>query len=236
MKTVAPFAVSRFSAQIPSVDLYGPVHKGLRHALSTLLVRMGQASFAEAGPVVALLEDLGAVLALAVRHVEHEEEHIHPALEARSPGASASLAYEHDEHDRDVAELRALAAALRGAPPAARPAFGRTLYLAYSQFVSDTLAHMTEEERVIMPLLESLYSTEELQAIHERIVTNIRPGEMLSFLKIMLPAVSREERAAMLAGPKASMPDEAFEAILATARPTLSADDWEDLTARLAAA
>lgn len=227
---------SRLAAELPVVDLYGPVHKGIRWALSGLLVRMGTTSFTERAETEAVLSELGSLLSLCIKHLEHEQAHLHPAIEARRPGATSDLSVEHEEHERSVADLRALAAALAAAPESARPALGRSLYLTFAYFVAETLAHMCNEEENAQRLLEELYTVDELHALHGELLASIRPGEMLAWLRIMLPSVTREQRAGMLAGAKASMPPEAFEAILETARPTLSADDWEDLSARLLAA
>ena len=68
-------------------DIYGPIHKGLRLAHGELLRRMGRADF-DAGVEAGLLADLRTHLELASKHLAHEEGVIHPALEARTPGAT----------------------------------------------------------------------------------------------------------------------------------------------------
>jgi hypothetical protein len=47
---------------------------------------------------------------------------------------------------------------------------------------------MAEEEEVMQPLFEELYTTEELLEIHARLIASIGPEEMLASMRIMLPA------------------------------------------------
>ncbi len=222
--------------RLPKVDLYGPVHKGIRWALSSLLTRMGAVDFTDCGRVAALLDDLDGVLYLCESHVAHEDRHVHPFIEAKLPGGSERLAADHRAHERGIVELRALATALTGSKPPAAAAAGRALYLAFSRFVAETLAHMAEEESVTEPLLEQYATLEELAALHEAILTSIGPDEMLAFTRVMIPANGRDVRIGMLSGAKAAMPPEAFLMLLRSFRPQLEASEWLDLATSLGVA
>jgi len=228
-----PNAETADAPRLPRVDLYGPVHKGLRWALTTLLGRMGATDFAAGAKVPELLDDLDGVLYLCASHVEHEERHLHPAIERRCPGRTADLAAEHRTHDRDMAELRALAQALVTGPATSWPATGRALYLRFSRFVADTLDHMLEEELVVEPLLEQLYTQKELEALHHELLASIGPDEMLAFTRVMVPANGIDVRVAMLSGARAAMPAAAFVEVLRACRPALADDEWRELVARL---
>ncbi len=221
---------------LPQVDLYGTVHKGLRLALCSLLTRMGSTDFSDPHRVAAVLDDLEGVLYLCESHIAHEEAHIHPAVDRKRPGFTSTLVAEHADHDSSIRELRALAGAVAAAPTASNAAFGRALYLRFSSFVSENLAHMVEEETEVEALLSSLFSTAELTAIHEALIGSIGPDEMVAFLRVMVPASSPEGRFALLSGPRAAMPPAAFEALLRSFRPSLEEADWRDLTSRFAVA
>ena len=127
-------------------DLYAPIHKGLRLALSDLLVRLGRADFADAAATAGLLAALRRQLVLSAGHLHHEEVEIHTVLEARAPGSTLTLEADHDHHRRAFVTLEAAIAAVEAAPPAERAAPARELYLAFSQFVAADFAHMAEEE------------------------------------------------------------------------------------------
>ncbi len=217
-------------------DLYGPVHKGIRFALTQLLVRLGSTDFADAEAAALMVIAVRAQLALSASHMAHEEAHIHIPLRARSAAACVMVDYQHDHHRQRFVELEALLARMETAPAAARPALGRDLYLAFSLFVSEDLQHMHEEETVTLPLLQRLFTDAELMAMEQAIVSAIPGPEMITWMRVMLPAMSRPERGLMLAHMRADAPEAAYEAVLLhAARPTLTDADWSDLMDRLAA-
>lgn len=216
-------------------DLYGPIHKGLRLALSDLLVRIGRTDFT-APEGAETLAALRAQLVLSEEHLRHEEDYIHGALELRRPGAAAVLESQHRHHDETFIALRRLIETLETAPAAGKPAAARALYLAFSRFVADDLAHMAEEETVVLPLLHDLFSDAELQEIEGSLVASLRPEDNLAYLRLMLPAGAPDERFAFLSFVKAHAPAEAFEAIMSfAARPSLSEAEYARLSERLAA-
>lgn len=217
-------------------DLYGPVHKGLRLAATDLMIRLGRVDPLDAEALNGALDQLAAHLALAAAHLDHEETHIHPALAGRNPAAAARLSSQHADHRTAFAELDRLIGAAERAGPADAAARTRELYLAFSAFVADDLTHMHEEETITWPLLCALFTDEQLAEIEMNIISSLSPQENVGFMRLMIPAMNRQERAALLGGMKASAPAEAFAAVLeGAARPTLSADEFDDLGRALAA-
>ncbi|HYD99671.1 MAG TPA: hemerythrin domain-containing protein [Alphaproteobacteria bacterium] len=226
--------MSTETAACATYDFYAPIHKGLRAASTQLLVRIGATDFADPAATAALLGALRRQLALAAAHLEHEDRHIHAALEARAPGASGTLESQHDDHRAGFAELAGLIAGIEAAGPAARPALGHRLYLAYSRFVAEDFEHMAEEETVVLPELQRLFSDAELMAIEGAILAEIEPPEMMEYMRLMLPAMNRTERAGLLGLMRQGAPPEAFAAVLDhAARPLLPPEEWRDLAARL---
>ena len=214
----------------PRFDLYGPIHKLMRAELTGLLVRMGTIDFGKESAATRIVGELEAVLVACEEHIEHEARFVHPHLAARLPNALEKIDAGHDEHARFVTELRAQMSAVTAASsPELRALAGRTLYLHYSAFVADTLAHMVEEERVLQPLVHRTFTDEELLAIHGAIIASMSPEETFRTLGGMIPAVNGPERAAILGGMRASAPPEAFDAFVAMLRPRLDAEAWSEL-------
>lgn len=215
-------------------DFYGPIHKGLRLGLSQLLLRLGSQDFTDEAGTAALLADLRGQLALSAAHLEHEENHLHKALDARLPGAARTLEDQHRGHQTRFAQLARLTAAVEAAPIAERPAHGHRLYLAFSAFVAEDFHHMHEEEVVTGPILQRLFSDEDLQAIEMTIIASLTPDENIAYMRLMLPAMTPAERAALLSGMKAGAPAEAFAAVIElAAKPTLKARDFDRLADEL---
>jgi hypothetical protein len=223
---------SPVDARPPAVhDFYGPIHKGLRFALCGLLTRLGAVDPADGPAVAAVLADLRLQLSISAEHLDHE---------ARAPGASRALAQDHAHHRASFVALRAAMAAVEATEPRG-PALHR-LYLAFSRFVAEDLAHMAEEEEVTLPVMQALFTDEELLAIEGRIQAGIPPEALLTYARIMAPAAHPGERLAMLAGVREGMiregaPPEAFAVLLAHGvRPVLADADWDALAAGLGVA
>jgi hemerythrin-like domain-containing protein len=208
-------------------DIYGPVHKGLRHAHSQLITRLGQADYA--GDVRQLTADLRAHLAIAAKHLGHEETFIHAALEAAAPGSISALNQEHQQHRVRLAELGVMIEALESAA-AGREAHGRMLYLAFAAFVAEDLEHMRHEETETWPLLCALFTDEQLADIEMRIIATLTPEDNIAMMRMMLPAMSPTERIGLLSGMKAGAPPEAYAAVIeGAARPSLPDHDFAEL-------
>lgn len=225
-------------------DFYGPIHKGLRLALSGLLVRIGTTDFGRPSSVIAaidhattiatLIADIRFQMILSHSHLKHEDEFLHTALDARMPGASKRLEAQHNDHDASFAAIEAALVAIETAPVDERPVRGRDLYLAFARFLAEDIEHMNEEETVTQPLLHALFTDAEIAEIERRLIASIPPAKMMGYMKIMIPAMDPAQRAEFLAGVRAGAPAEAFQAVIAhAARPTLSNDDWADLSDRL---
>jgi len=212
-------------APAPRHDIYGPIHKGLRRAHAELMGRLGWADWrADQAP---LLADLREHLRLGAKHLAHEEAHIHPALDARAPQAAARLDHQHGHHRARFAEVEHR---LRVVEAGGGPEAGRALYLEFAQLVSEDLAHMHEEETTTWPRLCALFTDEELIGMEMAIISSLTPEDTIAFMRIMIPAMNRDERAGMLGGMKAGAPPEAFAAVFEHAvRATLGANDLEDL-------
>ena len=215
-------------------DIYGPVHKGLRLAHATMTVRLGATDWSQLDAKV--LSDLREHIGTLARHLAHEEAYIHPALQSRDPGAVSMLAEDHERHRARFVVLAAQIDALEKASHADRPQLGRALYLGYTQLVAEDLAHMHEEETVVWPCLCAHFDDAELREIEMRIIGELEPQQVIEFMRLMIPAMSRPERAALLVEMKSGAPAEAFAAVLEmAARQTLSHSDFADLEARLPA-
>ncbi|MFN3946025.1 MAG: hypothetical protein ACK4K7_13960 [Allosphingosinicella sp.] len=212
-------------------DIYGPIHKGLRLALSDLLVRLGRADFADRAGSEGLLADLRRQMQLSADHLKHEEHEIHAALEARVPGAAARLEQDHDHHRDTFVEMEEAIRRVEAAEgEAERRALGRHLYLRFSRFAAEDFAHMAEEETVTLPLLHAHFTDEELIDIEARIIASCTPEDNLAYLRIMIGGMNRPERVHFLGFMRHSAPPEVFEATMNfAARPTLDPADYRHL-------
>lgn len=215
-------------------DVYGPVHKGLRKAQGELLTAIGCASFDDEAECGAVLGRLRQILELASLHLSHEDKFVRTAINERSDAGTEVIDAQHKEHRGAFTQFEDLATEIERATGPHRISLGRKLYTDLAEYMSEDLEHMNEEETETWPLLCSLYSDEELMQLEGQIIGSLTPEQSMAFMSIMIPAINKSQRGALLGGIKANAPAEAFNAIMEhAAQPNLSSDDFADLSGRL---
>jgi len=220
----------------PRFDMYLGIHKALRSFMGETLVRVGRVDVGDVHDLSTALDQVDALLTLCLSHIRHENDFVHPAIEARQPGGAARTGGDHLEHRDSIDALRAEVSALRGAAAPARPALAHRLYHHLSLFVAENLQHMHIEETANNAALHAAYSDAELSEIHDRLVATIAPPEFVLVARWMVPALNPMERAGLLRGVQAQTPPEAFLGLLAGVRPHLDACGWDKLANTLGVA
>jgi hypothetical protein len=204
------------------LDLYAHIHKALRLFMSDTLQQLGRLDADDPLDLAAGLAQLDALLDAAHHHVEKENRFVHPAIEARRAGASATIEAEHEAHLDSIAALRAESAALRALPSAAA---AQRLYRRFAAFVADNFEHMAVEESRHNQALWAAYTDAELMELHGRIMASIGPREMSETLRWMIPALTPVERAQLIGG----LPPAVQAPVLASARTLLNDTAWAKL-------
>lgn len=226
-------AVVAAAQQPQRFDIYGTIHKALRHAMGQLLLDAGRLDVNDDAARQRLCDEVATFADFCRGHLDHENTYIHPALEARAPGTSQRIAGEHVQHERDIAALHSRVHALASAGPGERSACAATLYHALALFIAHNLAHMYIEETEHNQLLWQHYSDAEIVGIHDVLVSNVPPVEMGYALRWMIPAMTPQERVLVLGGIRATAPAPAFEGVMTLAREVLDDTAWQCLDREL---
>lgn len=213
----------------PRLDLYALIHKALRAYMTHTLLRVGRLDPTDAQEVAEVGDEVRVLLDFCASHVQHENEIVHVAMEARAPGCTAAIVAEHRLHEQAIDSLRALNAELARDPQAAS-----RLYHALAVFVAENLEHMAEEETSHNALLWAHFDDHELLEIQHRIHQKIDAWQMQLAMRWMLPHLNPAERAAVLGGVRRSAPADAFAGLLDMVRPLLPQRDWRKLSVALA--
>jgi len=211
-------------------NMYTAIHKALRHFMSDTLVRVGRLDVHDADELAATLGQLDTLLQLCSAHIEHENDFLHAAIEARLPAGSARTASDHLEHFESIAALGEEAAALAAANDDARAVLALRLYRHLALFVAENFQHMHIEETVNAATLWAHYSDAELLGIHDRLVATLAPQEHLLVARWMVPASSPAERAGLFGALKTQAPPEAFLGMLMHVQPHLDVAGWTKLS------
>ncbi len=213
----------------PRFDIYALIHKALRAAMGEVLTAVGRMDALDDDDTSATLARVRALLKLARAHLEQENRFIHPALEARSAGASATTAHDHEQQLPVFATLDSLVMRTEQAQGHARIDAAKRLYLELALFIAENLKHMHVEETKNTQSLWAVYSDEELMAIRDSIVASQTPAETAEVIGWMVPSASPLERAFLLGDIQKKAPAKVFSGLLEVVHPRLSTRDWDKL-------
>jgi hypothetical protein len=225
----APTANAAKAATAPRFDMYASIHKALRSFMSQTLLRIGQLDVFDADDMAHTLDQLEALLTLCEKHIQHENEFVHAAIDARRPHGAQRTEDDHIEHQLSIRALRQEAAALQVAAPAERQPLALRLYRHLALFLAENFQHMQIEETANNAALWALYSDAELHLLHDQLLDSIPPEEHLEIARWMVPALSPIERAGMLGAIRATNPPEAFLGLIEAIRPHLEPQAWVKL-------
>jgi hypothetical protein len=217
----------------PRVDMYTLVHKGIRAFMGATLGAVGRMDVQDPQDVSQVLAEVRALGTFLRAHLHHEPLFVPPGREARPRGAGRRTAGDHVEHERAIERLEAAARAVETAEEAARAGAALELYRELALFVAENLEHMHLEETENNAQLWSLYADEDLERIHEALLSSVKPEIFALGLRWMVPSMTPAERAALLTGMLARMPSEAFAGVLGALRPHLAERDWAKLMAAI---
>ncbi len=233
MTAIATRPEAAATTKAPRVDLYVTIHKALRQFMAHTVTRLGAVDLEDEEDFRAELAGVGSLLELMKAHLQHENDFIHTAIEARRAGGARHTADDHALHADAFVNLEDEVAALRAARPELRAAMALRLYRHLAEFVGENLVHMQVEETRINQALWDLYDDAELMALHERLLAAVPPAEMALVVRWMAPALNPAELAQLFTGMQATAPAPAFEAMLDIAHRQLSPARWAQLARAL---
>jgi hypothetical protein len=217
------------AAAAPRVDMYSGIHKALRALMADTLLAVGRMDADDGLERAQVTERVLGLLQFCAGHLQHENEFVHAAIEARAPGASEVIGHEHEEHVRHIARLADLVGMLRGCGAGDRAAATSLLYRELALFIAENFEHMHVEETAHNAVLWARYTDAELVAIHDALIASIPPEEMMLTVRWLVPFMNPAERLGLLSDIRGKAPAPAFQAILDTVQPHLTAQEWAKL-------
>ncbi|WP_341675809.1 hypothetical protein [Niveibacterium sp. SC-1] len=216
-------------------DIYALVHKGLRSAMGQTLYLAGRIDPDDEADLAALAQELEGLLLFCGSHVQHENDFIHTAMEARAPGSASRTADEHQDHLEEIAELGLLLERLKATPRGQRAVVQQLLYRVLAGFVAENYLHMSIEESHNNGVLWAHYSDAEIAGIEAALVASIPPEKVGLSMRWMLSAMSHGERCGFLGAIRAHAPAPAFEGLVGLARSVVAPRDFLKLESALQA-
>jgi hypothetical protein len=180
------------------LDLFTPLHKGLRASLFDAVRAVARADFRDDGETRAALAVVRDTLAFLDEQAAHADAVIWPEIAAAGPELGALLRSDRARIagvERKCAELAARAAEASGV---ARLALARRLHASLAVLCAELLVHMDRLETQGNRLLWAHRSDEDLRALEARILALIAPERLGAWLALIVPSCCAPERDAIL--------------------------------------
>ncbi len=214
-------------------QMYRPIHKAIRHMMYTTAHDLSVADFQDKPSADGALASLESTISLLVLHAGHEENHVHTALEERSPGFIESFEKDHGNDERTYAELRRLSNEVGNASGDRKSALGNEIYDLYNQFVGTYVDHLYREEHELQQALWDNFTDEELGAIEGAIDASIAPEVMGQFLALICASFNPDDLVSLLGVMKGGMPPEVFQGVVQLSESATPADIWAKVKERI---
>jgi hypothetical protein len=210
-------------------------HKYVSFALNELERRIAKTDFRVFEEIEKIKGEFEAVVEMLKGHAYYENSCLHVLLRKKQSALYEHVEADHQEYD-DVLDdlLLKLKQVLseQEEEEEERVEKGYQFYLCYRKFVGDNLLHLHEEETVILPELQRLYTDEELKMVESDTYRQMTSQEMIHMMEVLFPHMNPDDKEAFLKDIKDCQPkkfSEAWEGI----QPQLEAQERENLMERL---
>lgn len=216
-------------------DLYAPVHKGIRSALSGLCYQAGSVDSTEDEKVNAFVEEFRRVVIILESHSRDEDAHINESYQKYAPETLNELEEEHAGLEHKLEKLGQLVDQLEASKqqPAQHQKIWHRIGKDLNRFTAAYFTHLEREEGPGMHALWEHLTDDELKVISMNIRSSIPPQAMAIFMHYMIPSISHMELLGMFGDMKKFAPPEAYKGMLALAQSRLDQLSWTRLQTAL---
>lgn len=189
------------------------VHKYVCFELSEFDRLVAKTNFLDLKSCKVLQEKLQALIGLLTHHGAYEDEHIHDLLKQKNSHIYVDLEQEHHRQEEDFNSLKMqLNDIIALEDKDEKILSGNAFYLAYRLFHSEMLKHLYDEETILLPELQRLYSDDELAALQAKTYAKMAPEHMLGMLDVVFPHMNLEDITFFINEMKAAEPEK-FEIV-----------------------
>ncbi|MFW9788773.1 MAG: hemerythrin domain-containing protein [Candidatus Thorarchaeota archaeon] len=208
-------------------QLFGPIHKGLRHLLSTRVLQLGQLDLRVVADVKTQSEEVNKSFEVLHVHAAAEEEFVFPHIEEKDSDLFDRLNRDHQTFTpiMDSFEQQVMSLIVDGE----RTMKGNKVAQAFNDFVVKYSAHMQVEETMAMPILWEVLNDNQIMEIIGKMSMKPAPEVSQYFLPYLFQATNPMERIGIISGMKSLMPANVFQGAIKIVQKALSTRDWDAL-------
>jgi len=174
-------------------------HKYVSAALNDLERLIAKTNFRNSQEIARVNIAFHELTEMLTGHAEYENERLHTLLKNKRSKIHEHAQADHAHQDEQLLEIqRMIDSVSKTSSDDEKVALGYRLYLSYRKFVADNLIHLHEEETMILPELQRLYTDEELKQVEAQTYRTMTAEEMVHMMQILFPHMNPSDRAAFL--------------------------------------
>lgn len=190
-------------------------HKYITAMMDAFVQSIQKADFKDDSDTQEIKEKLCSLKSLMEGHAEHENNVIHQLLRDHNITIHESIELDHQDHQKQFKEFEEILDRIIDAQNKDdKRSLGFAFYLLVRNFQQENLRHLNEEETIIMPKLQAIYSDEELKKhIDFKTYAQMKPEELSEMVQILFPVMNADDRAFFLNDIQEAEPEKFAELI-----------------------
>ncbi|MFI4937957.1 MAG: hypothetical protein ACHQJ6_05545 [Candidatus Berkiellales bacterium] len=182
-------------------------HKFVSFKLFELEKLIAKSNFKLNKDIEIIKQSLLQLADLMNNHAAFEDKAIHTLLRQKGSTVHEKIEEEHQHHHQQYNALKDHLEAILLCDENEREAQGHQFYLNYRLFVAENLIHLHQEETLIMPELQRLYSDEELRLVEFNTFHHMTPEHMAEMIATLAQHINPSDLVFFLNEMKTAEPD-----------------------------
>lgn len=179
-------------------------HKYVSFAMNDLERLIAKTDFCSPEEVEKVAETLRSVTEMLKGHAQYENTALHTLLKNKGSPLYEEVEKDHEHYEATLSDIESLLKEVDYAED--RVEAGYQFYLAFRKFVGYNLLHLDEEETIVLPELQRLYTDEELKMVEVDTYNRMTPAQMVHMMQVLFPHMNPSDREAFLTDIKEAEP------------------------------
>lgn len=205
-------------------------HKYVSSALNTLERLIAKTDFRNLQEVITVEQEFQSLTEMLKGHAQYENDRLHALLKKRYSKIHEHAEEDHAQQDEQLLQIQEIINSISHAvTDDEKVSIGYKLYLTYRKFVADNLIHLHEEETMILPELQRLYTDEELKQLEAPTYEEMTSQDMVEMMQVLFPHMNPSDRLAFLSDIQTIQPEKFISAWNGIA-PTLTKEEQSSLS------
>jgi hemerythrin-like domain-containing protein len=182
-------------------------HKYVSAAVNDLERLVAKTDFCIRADVEKIKKEFNMLIQMLKGHAEYENETLHELLKKKGSAVFKQVEEDHERYEQQLADLESrLNKILENTSPDDQIELGYQFYLWFRKFAGDNLLHLHEEETVILPELQRLYSDDVLSTVEFGSYRMMTPEQLIHMVIVLFPHMNPTDREVFLSDIKTCDP------------------------------